>query len=103
MAWHLSNTVARCSLESQRSLAGVPSSPIWSRSTLPAKRLPNLVIIRSPPSSHRGHQPAAVLQASLLPHLVGGRARDRDRPACSGRSASTTAGSQQLITPLAVS
>src|SRR5215471_13910533 len=33
MAWHLSNTVARCSLESQRSLAGVPSSPIWSRST----------------------------------------------------------------------
>src|SRR5262249_52477918 len=68
MAWHLSNTVARCSLESRRSLAGVPSSPIWSRSTFPAKRLPNLVIIRSPPSvANRGHQPAAVLRQHHFP------------------------------------
>src|SRR5262249_50979951 len=58
MAWHLSNTVARCSLESQRSSAGAPSSPIWSRSTFPAKRLPNLVIIRSPPYSSNRSSPA---------------------------------------------
>ncbi len=38
-------TVARCSSDSQRSLAGVPSKPSLSRSTCPANRLPNLVIM----------------------------------------------------------
>src|SRR2546427_5933488 len=39
------NTVARCSSESQRSFAGVPSSPSSFRSTWPANRLPNCVIM----------------------------------------------------------
>src|SRR2546422_6481117 len=45
MASLFGNTVARCSSESQRSFAGVPSSPSSSRSTWPANRLPNCVIM----------------------------------------------------------
>src|SRR5262245_52285603 len=50
MASLFGKTVARYSSESQRSFAGVPSSPSLSRSTCPANRLPNLVIILEPPS-----------------------------------------------------
>src|SRR5712692_2399781 len=45
MASLLGNTSARRSSDSQRSLAGVPSSPSFSRSTCPANRLPKLLII----------------------------------------------------------
>src|SRR5438093_1547525 len=45
MASLFGNTVARRSSESQRSFAGVPSSPSSSRSTWPANRLPNFVIM----------------------------------------------------------
>src|SRR2546428_8407978 len=45
MASLFGNTVARRSSESQRSLAGVPSNPSSSRSTWPANRLPNCVIM----------------------------------------------------------
>src|SRR5262245_57715770 len=45
MASLFGNTEARCSSDSQRSLTGVPSKPSWSRSTWPANRLPNLVIM----------------------------------------------------------
>src|SRR5215468_6562785 len=39
------NTDARRSSDSQRSLTGMPSKPSWSRSTWPAKRLPNRLIM----------------------------------------------------------
>src|SRR5947207_11932111 len=45
MASLFGNTSARRSSESQRSFAAVPSSPSSSRSTCPAKRLPNFVIM----------------------------------------------------------
>src|SRR5712691_9671579 len=45
MASLFGNTSARRSSDSQRSLAGVPSSPSFSRSTCPANKLPKLVII----------------------------------------------------------
>jgi hypothetical protein len=45
MASLFGKTVARYSSESQRSFAGVPSSPSLSRSTWPANRLPKLVIM----------------------------------------------------------
>src|ERR1700704_214358 len=45
MASLFGNTVARYSSDSQRSFTGVPSSPSLSRSTWPANRLPNLVIM----------------------------------------------------------
>src|SRR5947207_12821313 len=45
MASLFGNTVARRSSDSQRSFAAMPSSPSSSRSTCPAKRLPNFVIM----------------------------------------------------------
>src|SRR5437870_13906601 len=45
MASLFGNTVARYSSDSQRSFTGVPSSPSLSRSTWPANRLPNFVIM----------------------------------------------------------
>src|SRR5438445_9463649 len=45
MASLLGNTSARRSSDNQRSLAAVPSSPSLSRSTWPANRLPNFVIM----------------------------------------------------------
>src|SRR5438132_8352586 len=45
MASLFGNTVARYSSDSQRSFTDVPSSPSLSRSTWPANRLPNLVIM----------------------------------------------------------
>src|SRR6185503_17416906 len=70
MASLFGNTVASRSSESQRSFAGVPSSPSSSRSTCPANRLPKLVIMRGLP---RARPPGSAVEAArvLAGHLVG--------------------------------
>src|SRR5262245_31181473 len=89
MASLFGNTVARYSSESQRSLAGVPSNPSLSRSTWPANRLPNLLIMidvppapgrpasgrrpRGPPAEDCGRSANQAVEAAgvLARHLVG--------------------------------
>src|SRR5882724_8850229 len=80
MASLFGNTVARYSSGSQRAFTGVPSSPSLSRSTWPANRLPNFVIMidvsRPPPGSA---DQAIELSGVLARHLagdVGGQVRE---------------------------